>query len=215
MSSSKEIRNFLKEELERMNQQSGGSLYDMDSEDFYNSFNADDCDGSYYENAYGNLVDMADEQSEDMSDELDELEDIYANEPSLIEPVKTELQKAKECRDNKKYREAIAICDELLNKNANNRYAVDLKIASLGDDEDPEAYNVAISYMQKYANNIDFIRTMFGLLQKMKYKEDNFVKNLYKHCPLCLEVYVDNLGENNPKKEYLMHIMQTENEPAF
>ena len=207
MSSYNEIKNFLKEEIEKMNQQSEGSFYDVYDDDFYDNFNIDDCDGAYYENAYGDLVDFVDEQSEQMADEYDELEDFYMDQPYLIEPVKTELQKAKELRDNNKYEEAITICDELLKKNANNRYAVDLKIAALGDSKDSEAYNVAISYMEKYAQNLDFIRTMFGLLQKMNHREDDFVKKLYKYCPVCLEVYTDMLGENNPKKSYLMNIM--------
>ena len=217
MSNSEEIRKFLQEEIEQMQQSIGGVKHnnyyynDSDNQCYYEGVDTDDRDCSYYEDAYYNIINMIDRQYEEMEDAYYDLEEFYANQKFLIEPVKTELQKAKEFRMSQEYQKAIAICDDLLKKNENNRYAVDLKIAALGDIGSPEAYNLAIFYMKKYARKLDYIHTMFGLLQKMHSRKDEFIKALYKYCPECLEVYVENLGENNPKRTYLKELMRLVN----
>lgn len=216
MSNSEEIRKFLQEEIEQMQQSTGGVKHnnyyynDSDNQYYYEGIDADDRDCSYYEDAYYNIIDTIDKQYEEMEDAYYDLEEFYAKQEFLIEPVKTALQQAKEFRINKKYKEAIEICDDLLKKNENNRYAIDLKIATLGDTGSPEAYNLAIFYMKKYARKLDYINTMFGLLQKMHSRNDEFIKTLYKYCPECLEVYVENLGKNNSKREYLIKMIKTE-----
>lgn len=186
-------------------------IYPTDEEldDYYAGMDEDDRDCSYYENAYGNLIDLAERQAERLEDEAYEAEEFYSLQ-TLYEPIETELQKAKKYRAHKKYKEAIDLCNNLLQKNPNNRYALNLKIATLGDMGSPEAYKLAMSHIEKYAWQSDYILTMFGLLQKMRRRKNDFVKSLNKYCPVCLEVYVENLGKDSPKRKYLIEMMKTE-----
>ncbi|MBR1399827.1 MAG: hypothetical protein IJ564_06625 [Alphaproteobacteria bacterium] len=209
MISKKEIKKFLQEEIETMDQRAKEANYLYC--DNYDSFNIDDCDGAYYEDAYGTLSDLIEQRNEDyaeLAEEYAELEDFYLDQPSLIEPVKTELQKAAELRKKREYTKTITICDDLLQKNPNNRYAIDLKIAALGDCGSQEAYDLAVLYMEKYADKKDFRNTMYGLLQKMKCREDDFVKCLYKYSSELLDAYVKLLNENSPKRRYLKTVMR-------
>ena len=132
----------------------------------------------------------------------------YYDDEDITTQVKTELKKAKSYRLLKQYTKAIEICDKLLSADANNRYAIDLKIATLGDMRSNEAYTLAVLYMKKYATKLDFINTMFGLLQKMDCRKDDFVRALYKYCPDCIREYINNLGDNNPKRMYLEEIIE-------
>lgn len=186
--------------------------YPTDSElddDYYANLDEDDRDCSYYENAYGNLVDLAERHAELPMEEDDiyEQEDYYSYMP-FFEPIETKLQKAKKYRVCRQYKKALDLCDSLLKENPNNRYVLNLKLATLGDMGSPEAYKLAINYIQKYAWKNDFVFTMLGLLHKMNYRKDIFVKNLNKYCPVCLEIYLESLEQDSPKKRYLLEMMK-------
>ena len=187
---------------------------DSELDDYYANLDEDDRDCSYYENAYGNLVDLAERQAEPPMEEDDiyEQEDYYSEMP-FLEPIETKLQKAKKCRACKQYKKALDLCDSLLKENPNNRYVLNLKLATLGDMGSPEAYKLAINYIQKYAWKKDFVFTMLGLLHKMNYRKDIFVESLNKYCPVCLEIYLESLEQDSPKKRYLLEMMKKKEQP--
>ena len=218
MSSRFEIRKFLQEEIKKMELNNDGIFYNLendydDEDNYYAELDENDRDSEFYENEYGNLVDLAEKEAEELADleaeELADLEDeFYEFDEDITTQVQTELKKAKSFRLLKQYTKAIGICDKLLSADANNRYAIDLKIATLGDMRSNEAYTLAVLYMKKYATKLDFINTMFGLLQKMDCRKDDFVRALYKYCPDCIGEYINNLGDNNPKRMYLEEIIE-------
>ena len=148
MSSRFEIRKFLQEEIKKMELNNDGIFYNLendydDEDNYYAELDENDRDSEFYENEYGNLVDLAEKEAEELADLEDEF---YEFDEDITTQVKTELKKAKSFRLLKQYTKAIEICDKLLSADANNRYAIDLKIATLGDMRSNEAYTLASKF---------------------------------------------------------------------
>lgn len=184
--------------------------FDDEESDYYATLDEDDRESDYYEHAYGCLVDEVEKQSEYIEEEYDELSfpeleyiENYEELP-IPEAEKTILQRAAGLRKTKKYDDAIKLCNEVLEEKPHNLYAICLKIATMGDKRDHGAYDLAIQYMRKYAKWEGFTNTMFGLLGKMNQENDEFVTSLAEYNPECLLSYIELLGINNKKREYLL-----------